>query len=387
MTRPRQKLLAVVCAVLLTLSVLAPVVSTAPGIDAPTDVEMEANDLDGDGRYEDTNGNGEFNVGDVQWLFIHYDEGLPVEEFDFNGDGELNIGDVQRLFVMRTRGLSAVPVSPESPPPEEPTDSPDEPTPTPTPTEPPQTPAPTPTPSEPPETSEPTETPQQTPPTPEPTETPEPPSETPTTSEPTATPSPTPDPTETPDPTPEPTPEPTPDPTEPHDPDDPGVNTYESDAGETISSTAVERRVHELVNERRASNGLDALGYRDDLASVSRAHSEDMADRDFFSHGNPDGESITDRYGPTVWDTCSAYGENILYTYVDRTVRSDALGTYEATTTDELAYYIVEGWMNSPGHRENILDETWTAEGIGVYFEDTRWGMRVYATQNFCTGG
>ncbi|SFK75726.1 Abnormal spindle-like microcephaly-assoc'd, ASPM-SPD-2-Hydin [Halogranum rubrum] len=64
--------------------------------------ENAPTDPDGDGRYEDVNGNGEFNIVDVQALFQNYEsDGVQnyPEAFDFNGNGEVNIVDVQALFI------------------------------------------------------------------------------------------------------------------------------------------------------------------------------------------------------------------------------------------------------------------------------------------------
>jgi hypothetical protein len=62
-------------------------------------------DLDGDGLYEDVNGDGTVDVGDVQTLFAH-DEDDAIQDhaaaFDFNGDGQVDVGDVQTLFAQQT---------------------------------------------------------------------------------------------------------------------------------------------------------------------------------------------------------------------------------------------------------------------------------------------
>jgi subtilisin family serine protease len=63
------------------------------------------NDLDADGRYEDVNGDGAFNIGDVAALFTLYRSGAiqdQSENFDFNNDGSVNIGDVSQLFIMNS---------------------------------------------------------------------------------------------------------------------------------------------------------------------------------------------------------------------------------------------------------------------------------------------
>ncbi len=48
-------------------------------------------------------------------------------------------------------------------------------------------------------------------------------------------------------------------------------------------------------------------------------------------------------------------------------------------TMEEIASRIVDGWMDSPGHRQNILETSYDKEGIGVVADE-----RVYVTQNFC---
>jgi DNA-binding transcriptional ArsR family regulator len=71
-------------------------------VDAPVVAGAAARDLDGDGRYEDVNGDGRATVADVQALFANWDT-PPVQNdpaaFDFNADGRVSMADVQRLFV------------------------------------------------------------------------------------------------------------------------------------------------------------------------------------------------------------------------------------------------------------------------------------------------
>ncbi|WP_306058633.1 CAP domain-containing protein [Natronococcus wangiae] len=168
------------------------------------------------------------------------------------------------------------------------------------------------------------------------------------------------------------------------DPDDPGETSHETDV-ETISSEDVEDFVHAEVNDRRADHGLEALEWDGTVASVSRAHSHDMAERDYFAHTNPDGEEPYDRFND-VDDYCRGYGENIAMTWVDRPVEQpDGGGTAEYQTAEGLAEGLVDQWMNSTDHREAILEEniphTWDRGGVGVVIDDDG---RVFATHNFC---
>jgi uncharacterized protein YkwD len=132
----------------------------------------------------------------------------------------------------------------------------------------------------------------------------------------------------------------------------------------------VEQEIHERINAIRTERGLQALGYRDTLEQVADYHSQDMIDEKYFAHTAPDGETVGDRYDKYNI-SCHAWGENILYNYA----------------TDEspvnAAERSVEQWMESDGHRHNILSETWATEGIGARVGSDG---RLYVTQNFGAG-
>jgi len=162
-------------------------------------------------------------------------------------------------------------------------------------------------------------------------------------------------------------------------PGDPDVSTYQRE-GVAVNSTAVERLVHQEVNERRAERGLEPLEWNPTVASVSRAHSKDMADREYFAHTNPDGEGPFDRY-QAVDSGCRAYGENIAMTWAGRRVETESGGVDRYESDEELAEGLVNQWMNSTGHRENMLRENWDSGGVGVYVTEDG---QVFATHNFC---
>ena len=168
------------------------------------------------------------------------------------------------------------------------------------------------------------------------------------------------------------------------DPGDPGESSYETDV-ETVGSPAVEDFVHAEVNDRRADHGLEPLEWDGTVASVARAHSVDMADREYFDHVNPDGEGPMDRFR-AVDDYCRGYGENIALTYVDRPVEDAETGeTVRYHTAEGLATGLVDQWMNSTEHRAAILEEgstpDWDRGGVGIYVADDG---TVYASHNFC---
>jgi uncharacterized protein YkwD len=174
------------------------------------------------------------------------------------------------------------------------------------------------------------------------------------------------------DPRVDPEPEPDPDEGDVDDParEDPGTTSVEVE-DETVTSDGIEERVHERDNAIRADRGLSEVGH-DEIASIARTHSHDMGEREYFSHVSPKGKTPADRFGDLHPAECRAVGENLAL-----------VGTAGAKDADEIAERIVEGWMDSEDHRENILTARWDDQGIGIYIVDDR----AYATQKFCDRG
>jgi uncharacterized protein YkwD len=115
-----------------------------------------------------------------------------------------------------------------------------------------------------------------------------------------------------------------------------------------------------------------------------------MARRKFFDHVNPGGEGPTER-GERAGYTCrkvegrrvtEGLAENIYQgnLYNSIRIRGDER-TYDWNTSEELAQDSVKSWMNSPGHRRNILEKNYNRSGIGVSISED---SKVYVTQVFC---
>jgi len=158
-----------------------------------------------------------------------------------------------------------------------------------------------------------------------------------------------------------------------------------------INKIQLEEQVHKLTNQYRIQNGLNALSWDDKLSNIARSHSEDMASRNYFAHDTPEGKDPTDR-GTSQGYRCQKAIGNLIYSGIAENIfqnnlydtvwyTNDIPTSYDWNTLDELAYSTVDGWMNSPGHRENILTKTIDKEGIGVAFASDD---KVYITQNFC---
>lgn len=202
----------------------------------------------------------------------------------------------------------------------------------------------------------------------------------------------------------------------------------------------IELLIHEKINIERTQQGLSLLELDQQISDIARMHSQDMAKNNYFSHTSLSGKEPWERGDPYGYKTCGTnealalqkkYDElSIQYEKYPQTMSNEAqyqqamslynqlntissqlesLGnsgqlfgglaeniaqnwTYESTTyingipihdwnTEEnLAEQTVNGWMNSPGHRENILSG-FHSEGIGVAIASDD---KVYFTQNFC---
>jgi|GEM_PF-2374929 len=151
---------------------------------------------------------------------------------------------------------------------------------------------------------------------------------------------------------------------------------------EPLDRSQIERDIHYYVNQEREDRGLEPLAYDTDLRDIARYHSQDMVDQDYFAHDSPDGETVEDRY-ERFGIACSG-GENIAYTYADQDLQTDS-GTVDHDNNEtRIARGIVRQWMNSKGHRENILRPRYQREGIGIIINEDEKGTQVMATQNFC---
>jgi uncharacterized protein YkwD len=103
--------------------------------------------------------------------------------------------------------------------------------------------------------------------------------------------------------------------------------------------------VLQLTNNERAKAGCGPLRMNSALTKAAEAHAADMVDHHYFSHDSLDGTNPFDRMRAAGY-TGGAMAENIGVGY-------------------KTAAAVVEGWMNSDGHRRNMLNCTYTVIGIG----------------------
>lgn len=129
-----------------------------------------------------------------------------------------------------------------------------------------------------------------------------------------------------------------------------------------VAQADFESEVIELVNIEREALNLHPLSYSEALTAAARRHSQDMGDRNYFDHTTPDGIKFYERIADAGYDyqTC---GENIAAGYPTPAA-------------------VVDGWMNSDGHRANILDPDYCDIGVGYAAADAS-QFYHYWTQDF----
>ncbi len=108
-----------------------------------------------------------------------------------------------------------------------------------------------------------------------------------------------------------------------------------------------------LHNQIRVQNGLGTLAENSALAAAAAVHSDDMLRRDYFAHDTPEGGSFVDRIIAARYAGRNdgwTLGENL------------AWGTGDLSTPAAL----MNSWMNSPGHRENVVKGEYEDLGLGI---------------------
>lgn len=123
------------------------------------------------------------------------------------------------------------------------------------------------------------------------------------------------------------------------------------------TAASYEQQVVDLVNKIRVQNGLKELKHNWELSRVARYKSQDMRDNRYFSHTSP------------VYGSPFNMIKNFGISY--RTAGENIAKGY---TSPEA---VVNGWMNSTGHRENILNASFTQIGVG-YVADGRYWTQMF---------
>lgn len=152
-------------------------------------------------------------------------------------------------------------------------------------------------------------------------------------------------------------------------PDDPKEQTLtiEYDGKkEDVNNTKLENALYQEVQEYRETHNMSPINYSDRLSSVSRSHSKDMAERDYFTHHTKN----TSIYGVSRWDYMSNectqdFGENLAFwagPFQNIIYHGD---NFE----QKIAENMVNAWHNSSGHRKVLQNPNYDYAGVGVYMK------------------
>ena len=128
------------------------------------------------------------------------------------------------------------------------------------------------------------------------------------------------------------------------------------------SLAQMEEAIRQRINQQRQKQGLQPLKANEALRKIARDYSRRMRQEKFFSHYDAKGKSVSDRV-KAAGIRYSAVGENL----------------FKSFNLPNVIDGSVRGWMNSKGHRENILRKEYTETGVGIWKD----GKSYHITQLF----
>ncbi|MGV8109440.1 CAP domain-containing protein [Methanospirillum sp.] len=142
--------------------------------------------------------------------------------------------------------------------------------------------------------------------------------------------------------------------------------------------------IQDLTNEYRIRQGLHPLSWDDDLAIITDRYAEELSRTGRLSHTDRSGDGPSDRaeaFGyPTTKEIVGGVrigiSENLAYI---GTGMVSGVGYVDPTNSSAIATALMDGWMNSPGHKKNILDPLSDRFGIGLFWN----GEYYYAVSDF----
>jgi len=131
-----------------------------------------------------------------------------------------------------------------------------------------------------------------------------------------------------------------------------------------LAQSALELEVLQRTNTLRAQSGLPPLAWEPLAYQSASQHARDMLERGYFAHQTPEGLSSADRM----------HRAGIL-----EVVTGENLASFQGYPEAEVPARALSGWMNSPGHRANLLNPSFTHLGVAL----VRKGDKVMVVQNF----
>lgn len=152
-----------------------------------------------------------------------------------------------------------------------------------------------------------------------------------------------------------------------------------------LNESLVIHLIHEKVNQLRKQNNVSTLELDSQLNKIAYLHSFDMSDRKYFSHINPENEDATMR-GLKANFNCTKQIGDYLYSGLGENIAESDIFAFDGKsliwdTEEEFSNRIVVAWINSPPHKENLLDPTYSSEGIGIVIDSDN---LAHITEDFC---
>lgn len=126
----------------------------------------------------------------------------------------------------------------------------------------------------------------------------------------------------------------------------PGADPGSGVINNSVAVDPVTAKVFELTNQFRAQNGVALLQLNEQLSVAAKTYAEKMETLGFLNHNSPDGSTPGDRIAASGYNNVMTWGENIAMGY--------------ATPED-----VMTAWINSPGHKANLLNADFKDIGIG----------------------
>jgi uncharacterized protein YkwD len=138
---------------------------------------------------------------------------------------------------------------------------------------------------------------------------------------------------------------------------------FSEQTAELADLNGVRQEMLALVNQARAAQGLPSLVMNGQLNTAAQGHANDMLSRSYYGHESPEGTAAHQRIAATGYQAMAS-GENI------------AKGQFSVQE-------VMDGWMNSEGHRANILNSNFEEVGFGLAFGQNLNGYEIIWVQNF----
>jgi uncharacterized protein YkwD len=120
------------------------------------------------------------------------------------------------------------------------------------------------------------------------------------------------------------------------------------EAPRIAGGTADEQMIADMVNDFRAENGLSPFAWNDGIADCERSHAYDCEQQNYFGHGA--------KAAPDDYSICNARAQSLGFSG----------GVLECACWDTALSSVVQAWINSPGHRNALLNSGNTRHGVGI---------------------